>query len=100
MASANTRSGQQCTNERGAGSLAEERHVVPIAPERGDVGAHPLERGHNVEKAAVRRVLGPVTDRFLARIRHGEALSRPEDLEVAREDGEWSVRCPTWEAFR
>ncbi len=54
--------GQDAADDGGPGRLAEERDVVRVTAERGDVLPHPAQRGDDVEQAAVGRGPGEVEE--------------------------------------
>ena len=68
---------------RAAGRLAEDRDVARVAAERGDVVAHPLERGHLVEQPRVAAALGRVDPAEVQEAEGPESVVDRHDHHVA-----------------
>jgi len=76
-----------------ARALAEERHVIGIAAERGDIVAHPLQSHHLVEEASVTGHVGRAevqeaeTGHAILHRHQNHVLLRYQDLVVVDVEG-------------
>jgi len=89
-----------------ARAFAEERHVLGIAAERGDVVAHPLQGHHLIEKPSVTGHVGRAevqeaeTSHAILHRHHDYVLLRYQGLVVIYVEGGWAGIEATWKKGR